>query len=107
EDNSPIHKAGIIKDWFKRNKISLFPHSPYSPDLAPIENVWSLLKDRLVKLPKAYLGIGPSASSVAKFKKAILEEWEKIPQKSIDNCILSIPRRYKAVIEAKGYYTKY
>jgi hypothetical protein len=41
------------------------------------------------------------------FKRAILEEWDKIPQKAIDNAILSMPRRYKAVIEAKGWYTKY
>ena len=66
-----------------------------------------MLKARLGKRPRAELGIGASINSINKFKSAIKEEWEKIPQKSIDNCILSMPRRYKACIEAKGYYTKY
>ena len=38
---------------------------------------------------------------------AILQEWKNIPQKDIDNYILSLPKRYRAVIEAKGWYTKY
>jgi hypothetical protein len=46
-------------------------------------------------------------ASIEAFKKAILEEWDLIPQKDIDNCILSLPKRYKDVIEAKGWYTKY
>ncbi|PVH91915.1 hypothetical protein DM02DRAFT_544833, partial [Periconia macrospinosa] len=90
------------KAWFKRNKVSLFPHPAYSPDLAPIENVWAILKDRLEKRPKADLGVGPSINSITKFKKAIKEEWDLIPQQSIDNYILSMPRRYQAVIDAKG-----
>ncbi|PVH93096.1 hypothetical protein DM02DRAFT_542248, partial [Periconia macrospinosa] len=90
KDNSKIHKATNTKEWFRRNKISLFPHSAYSPDLAPIENIWSLLKDRLGKRPKAELGIGASINSINLFKNAIKEECELIPQKSIDNCILSI-----------------
>ncbi|KAF2123970.1 hypothetical protein P153DRAFT_142003 [Dothidotthia symphoricarpi CBS 119687] len=93
--------------WFKRNKISLYQHPPYSPDLAPIENVWSLLKDRLDNRISTSLGVGASKASVEAFEGAIHKEWDLIPQQSIDNCILSMPRRYKAVIDAKGWYTKY
>ena len=94
--------ANNTKAWFKRNKISLFPHPPYSPDLNPIENVWSILKDRLIKRNRKDLGEGTSQESINAFKRAILEEWNNIPQEAIDNCILSMPRRYQAVIEAKG-----
>jgi transposase len=94
-------------DFFKRNKIALFPHPAYSPDLNPIENIWSLLKNNLNKRYKGSLGIGNNKESIEAFKRAILEEWDNIPQESIDNSILSLPRRYQAVIEAKGYYTKY
>jgi transposase len=96
-----------VETWFKRNKIALFNHPAYSPDLNPIENVWSLLKDRLNKRPYSSLGIGRGINSINTFKRAIKEEWSKIPQESIDNCILSMPRRYEAVIKAKGWYTKY
>jgi hypothetical protein len=51
--------------------------------------------------------VGSSVASIEAFKKAILEEWDLILQKDIDICILSLPKRYKDVIEAKGLYTKY
>jgi hypothetical protein len=75
--------------------------------LNPIENVWSLLKDRLSKRSRKSLGIGVNNKSIEAFKLAIREEWAAIDQSAIDNCILSLPRRWEAVKIAKGYYTKY
>ena len=88
--------------WFKRNRITLFPHPGYSPDLNPIENVWSILKNRLIKRYKGSLNYGKSTKSIEAFIRAIHEEWALIPQKQIDNCILSIPKRWQAVKDAKG-----
>ena len=85
-------------EWFKRNKISLFKHPAYSPNLAPIENVWSLLKNRLLKRLDTTVGVGSSNASINSFKRAILEEWDLILQQHIDNCILSLPQRYLDVI---------
>ena len=107
QDNSKIYKTQAVKDWFKRNKVNLFPHPAYSPDLNPIENVQSLLKDRLNKRPRKSLGEGVNLKSIEAFKLAIQEEWIAISQKAIDNCILSIPRRWEVVKIAKGYQTKY
>ncbi|KAF2132656.1 hypothetical protein P153DRAFT_333116, partial [Dothidotthia symphoricarpi CBS 119687] len=59
---------------FKRNKISLFSYLPYSPDLAPIKNVWSLLKDRLDNRIATSLGVGASKASVEAFIRAIHKE---------------------------------
>ena len=87
--------------------IDIFEHPEYSPDLNPIENVWSLLKNRLNKLPSSSLGIGASQQSIDTFITAIHQKWQKIPQKDIDNCILSMPKRYQKVIEANGWYTTY
>ena len=64
-------------------------------------------KDRLSKRPLASLGLGVGDKSIKAFQEAIKEEWQAIPQQAIDNCILSMPRRYQAVVEAKGWYTKY
>jgi len=35
------------------------------------------------------------------------EEWSKIEPEILENLVENIPRRVKAVIEAKGYPTKY
>jgi hypothetical protein len=61
----------------------------------------------LNKWPSSSLGQGNSELGVNSFIKAIFKEWQNIPQEVIDNCILSIPRRYTAVVEAKGWFTKY
>jgi transposase len=107
QDNSKIHKKKNVLDWFKRYKIKLFIHPAYSPDLNPIENIWSLLKDRLDKRYNGSYSRSKSTISIEAFKTAIQEEWALIDQESIDNCILSLPKRWQAVIDAKGYPTKY
>ncbi|KAF2682730.1 hypothetical protein K458DRAFT_306513, partial [Lentithecium fluviatile CBS 122367] len=50
---------------------------------------------------------GTREESIYASKRIILEECNNIPQEVIDNTILSMPRRYKAIIGAKGWYTKY
>ena len=39
--------------------------------------------------------------------KAIIEAWKVIPQKQINDLIKSMPRRYTAVVKAKGRHIKY
>ena len=107
QDNAKIHKSNKALLWFKHNKIRLFTHPPYSPDLNPIENIWSILKNRLNKRYNWRLPIIKKDKDVEAFKRIISEEWENIPQEIIDNCILSMPQRYMDLKEAKGSYTKY
>ncbi|KAF2680576.1 hypothetical protein K458DRAFT_311316, partial [Lentithecium fluviatile CBS 122367] len=49
---------------------------------------------------------GTRKESITAFKRAIIE-WNNILKEVIDNTIVSMPRRYRAVIEAKGWYIKY
>ena len=79
QDNSRIHVAANVVDWFRRNRIKLFPHSAYSPDLNPIENVWSLLKDRLDKRFNGRYPTSRTPEVIEAFKQAIKEEWALIP----------------------------
>ena len=39
QDNAKIYKSNKALLWFKHNKIRLFTHPPYSPNLNPIENI--------------------------------------------------------------------
>ena len=41
QDNAPIHRARIVKDWLESNNVKMLQWPPYSPEMNPIENVWS------------------------------------------------------------------
>ena len=36
-DNAPAHKACIVTDFLETEKVTVLPHPPYSPDLAPCD----------------------------------------------------------------------
>jgi transposase len=50
QDNAPIHRARIVTDWLEANDVKVLPWPPYSPDINPIENVWSHIKDTLNRM---------------------------------------------------------
>lgn len=107
QDNARIHTAERAQEWFMDHGIHVMDWPPHSPDLNPIEHIWFLLKKKLFELyPMLYLG-GRSKIDWKKFRECIVAAWEAIPQEVVDSLILSMPRRIKAVYEAKGWYTKY
>ena len=65
-DNAKTHLP--FRKWLRRQGIALMEIPAYSPDLNPIENIWSLVKDKLHKhYPELYLMRG----DVNVVKKAI------------------------------------
>ena len=86
--------------WFADRGISVVKWPPRSPDLNPIENLWNLLDLRLRRRPRL-------PGNVEELWKAMQEEWGEITQAQCENLVESLPRRYKAVVKAKGWETKY
>lgn len=68
QDNDPKHTAWNTKMWLLHNVPKWVETPPQSPDINPIENLWSLLENNIRKC---------SISSRADLKVALLTEWEK------------------------------
>lgn len=50
-DNSPVHTAKVVKDWFAQHEdIVVLEHPPMSPDLNPIENIWGKKFIKAIKI---------------------------------------------------------
>jgi transposase len=48
-DNHPVHRAGSVKNYLNINKIKFLYLPPYSPDLNPIEEAFSKIKQYIKK----------------------------------------------------------
>jgi len=71
-----------------------------SPDLNPIENLWSIVKRRL--------GLYESVpANQHELWQRVHQEWRAIPKEIIQNLVESIPDRINSVIKNKGLWTKY
>lgn len=97
-DNAPIHKAQCVTRWFEETALRVLDWPPQSPDLNPIENVWSHIKAKLDQ---------HQISSKAMMRTEIQRIWQEIPPEYLHGLIQSMPRRIAAVIANKGGATNY
>ena len=80
---------------------------PCSPDLNPIENLWKLLKEQIIKLHPELSEFSKNNYSYQKLCEAAVEAWEAFEDSMLEKLSLSMKRRLEAVIRANGWYTKY
>ena len=81
---------------------------PYSPDLNPIEHCWKRLKEKLQNQhPELKTCGGGKAAIQAKLREVLPEVWDQIESDYLHSLCRSMCTRVNAVIQAKGWYTKY
>jgi len=98
-DGAPCHRVKIVTDFLKTKNIKLLKWAGNSPDLNAIENFWTELRNRVVQ---------KHPTSLPSLIKTIKSSWVlDMPTELCRNLIGSMPRRIRAVLEAKGGHTKY
>lgn len=100
QDNDPKHTSKKAKAWFERNQVRVMSWPAQSPDLNPIEHLWSLVKRKLA----AY---DTEATSMHALEDRVKEVWTQLDREECRRLIASMPRRCQAVVEAQGGPTKY
>jgi hypothetical protein len=98
QDNSPIHTSQIMRNHFDSQGITVLDWPSKSPDLNPIENLWSFLKLRVRKRVPI---------NIEMLTSYILEEWTSISDEYVQNLCASMPSRLDQCIKARGGLTKY
>jgi transposase len=94
QDNAKAHIAKNTIDWCKEYGITLLPdYPPYSPELNPIELVWS----RMTQLVN-----GQSPTSPEELHNAIEHAWNDISQSYIQSLIDRLPSVLTKITENNG-----
>ena len=108
QDNALIHKAKKVLKWFKDMAIPLIDQPLYSPDLNPIEHIQVHLKRKVMEMHPEYIEqVGKGEDDIRRLEIAITEAWDALPKSLFDSLIKKYKKRVAAVIEAKGWHTKY
>jgi len=100
EDNAPVHTAKVARSFIASSNVELLPWPAQSPDINPIENLWSYIEVKIRQRDS-------QPSSVTQLEQWVKEEWDAVPVNYYRNLIKSMPHRVQAVIAANGGPTKY
>lgn len=97
QDGDSAHTSHSTARWFAEQSphISVLKGWPAnSPDLSPIENVWSVLKHRIaIRNPR----------SLDEARKFAQEEWKKLKLEDFQNSIADVRDRLRRVIKSGGH----
>lgn len=99
-DNDPKHKSQVVTNWLKDQKLEVLDWPSQSPDLNPIEHLWAHLKRKLREYERQPAGMN-------ELYERIEVCWREISVEACRTLIKSMRSRLKAVIKAKGGWTRY
>jgi transposase len=100
QDNDPKHTSRLAKEYLNASRISVLPWPSVSPDLNPIEHVWNDVNIR-IRAAKT------QPQNIEELMIAVKREWEATSTEYIKKLFDSMNSRLRAVIAAKGGYTRY
>ena len=76
QDNASIHTEHIVRGWFRGNGIETVEWPPYSPDLNPIENLWKMLKAKIIELHPEFITMKDNDDTKVHLIRCAQEAWE-------------------------------
>ena len=100
QDNAPCHKSRAVSQFLADNEITVLDWPPQSPDLNPIENLWSIVKARRAKK------FNPPTSRQELIDQ-VYKIWSEIDSDLRKNLADSAINRLKECLRRNGKQTKY
>ena len=98
QDNAPSHTSHFTKAWLSDQGIfgeRLIDWPPQSPDLNPIENLWSIIKRKVYEN-------GHLFNSKKDLWERIKEVSSQISPEEVHNLTSSVDRRLRELVKNKG-----
>lgn len=100
QDSAPCHKAKVITQQLEENNINVLDWPGNSPDMNPIESIWSELKKKVKQ---------KHSTTKQALINNILDVWRNDDELSAmcRTVVVGMPSRIQALLKAKGAHTKY
>ncbi len=93
QDNAKPHTAAITTAWLRSRRVRVLNWPACSPDLSPIENIWSIIKRKIrQRWPQ----------NLQQLETYIRQEWDQIPTPKLQKLITSMSRRLQTVLKRRG-----
>jgi len=105
QDHSSIHDSHVFQEWLSRQAyVELIDWPPRTPDVNPIENMWSEVKRTM---QETWPVLPPRNSD--ELWVLVSDTWDEVAssQHYIRSLIESMTQRMKSVVEAQGFWTSY
>ncbi|GFT25360.1 transposable element Tcb2 transposase [Trichonephila clavipes] len=100
DDNCRPHRANLVEDFLFEEGIVRMEWPACSPDMNPINHVWDALAKRVA-------GRQPPPQTLQEVERALLEEWDRMPQLVINSLIESMPQSCSTLLAVHGNHTPY
>jgi len=89
EDNDPKHRSKLCRAWKDENNVTTMEWPAMSPDVNPIESVWSYMKIKLKRKP---------VYTVKQLSIQIKKIWRFLPKEYAEKLVESMEKRCQAII---------
>ena len=99
-DNARPHRSRAVVGYFTQEDILGMDQPPKSPDVNPIEHLWSDMSRELSTMDSP-------RQTLAQLHLVLRQIWADITVDRLQTLVDNVPRRPKAVIAARGGPTKY
>lgn len=107
QDNAPSHTAHLVRDYLTKLGYEVIDWPPISPDLNPIENLWTLLKQKIYQLQPELLHMRNNSATLELMIATAQQAWQELDLSILEHLSETMPHRVEAIIKSNGWYTKY
>lgn len=103
QDNASFHKGPSVRKFFKEHQICPLVWPPRSPDLNPIENIWSIVDANL----KRNIVSQNTSMSPDQIYEEVLKAWNMVTSEQCNAVVGSMPSRLAQLKKGKYCMLKY